>query len=221
MTTDLTLLSHYITGDKGDFEPLAAMTLPIRDRYCAKWGAKHIVHQGAYHDPGLYYAIQRLHLLLDLMKKPDATMWWWVLNIQAVITNHTKNVLDYTDDVHDFFLTRDVNGLNAGSFLVKNTPAGREWIEFVANEAPHHPEWQQWEQNVMKKHENDPRFKDHIKVVDHPAFNDYLYPEYKWPDTTPGNWFPGHFVLSLPGMNLQQKLAIVSSKEIRDAIIWE
>lgn len=201
----LTILTHYITQDKGDFQQLADLTIPIRDRYCARWGFKHVVHNGSFHNPNLYYAIQRLHLILDLMAKPDATEWYWVINIQAVITNHAINVLDFTDETHDFFITRDVNGLNAGSFLVKNSEKGREWLRFVAEKAAFTNHcW--FEQHICQENENNPLYKDRIKVLDHPSINSYWYREYLLPDTTPGDWRPDHLLLSLPGMDLGQKL---------------
>lgn len=215
------LLTHYITAEKGDYQQLADLIVPERDAYCARHGFKHIVQQGAYRAPDLYYAIQRLILLRDLFISPDAPELVWVLNIQSILTNHTIPFSTYTDPYpdHDFFVARDSHATNMGSFIVRRTQWAIDWLTAIINDAPQiQHDWH--EQIVVIMKENDLRYAPKIKHLPQSTINAYDYVRYPpWNKDTPGNWKPGDLVLSLPGTNLQQRIAAAQDPKIRDAII--
>lgn len=200
----LSLLTFYMDN----YVELTRLVIPNRDEYCARHGYTHVVKTGPYKDAGLYYAVQRLWFLLDEMEKPGASEYWWVMNAQSVITNMTKDVMIVTDPNHHFWIARDINGLNAGVFVVKNSERGRAWIRFVAEKAPHINHcWH--EQRVMQENETNIAWADVVSVI-HPSLcNSYRYSLYNWPDTTPGDWRPGDLVLSFPGTSLSERLSLV------------
>lgn len=197
----LSILTYYLPN----YARLAALTLPNREEYCARHGYSHVVQTQAFRDPGQYYAIDRLWWLLDLMGRPGASDLYWVFNVSSVITNMGRPVTDYLDSDHSLYITRDVNGLNAGSMVIRNDEMGRELVRFVAEAAAHVNHcW--FEQKVLQDNELHPRFGPRIKVLPHPSIQSYDYLEYKWPDTTPGHWHEGDLVLALPGLNLDQRV---------------
>lgn len=216
----LAILSYYLPTKSENYEELAKLTLPNRKEYCDNFGFNHFICSGPYNDPNMYYAYQRLLLLRDLMFNTKGDIeYYWVINIQAVITNMKKNVLDYVDPEHHFWITRDINGINAGSFIVKNSDRGMDWINFLISKEPEYRNDCWHEQRVIQHNENNPNYKDVIKVLDHPSINSYFYDLYNWPDTTPGSWKQGDLLLSLPGLNLKQRLDLVNSDRIKNAII--
>ncbi len=52
----------------------------------------------------------------------------------------------------------------------------------------------------------------------HPAINSYWYARYGRGPETPGDWRPDHLVLSLPGLDLAERLSIVRSDAIQAII---
>ena len=56
------------------YQKVADLTIPNKDEYCAKNGYQHIVKVGPHSKtPGLYYAIDRLIYLHDILFDPDNT----------------------------------------------------------------------------------------------------------------------------------------------------
>ena len=220
-----TVLTHYSPS----YDPVAAITLPGREAYCHRHGYRHVIQRGPYHDAGLYYAIDRLYLLLDDMRADSALSdthqtecenhFYWVVNIPTIITNHTIKLESFVDDTHDFFIHRDVNALNAGSFIVRNSEWGRRWVQFIIDDTKtHRHEW--FENFSILRHAETDAWKDKVKVVPHPGFNSYEYQRgYSMSPDTPGQWKPGHFVLALPGMDIDKRLGFLRSDWLQSSII--
>lgn len=228
----LALLTHYLPTAAEDYTELASITVPQRDDYCKRHGYEHIVHSGIYGDASLYYAVQRLYLLHDLMtKRPDIEVFW-VLNVQALLTNLTKPVAHEWETTaalrigtvmidHHFWVAHDCHGLNAGSFLVRNSEWGRAWIKLVADQSVASRNTHAWhEQKIMQDLTPHVFFKGRIQIVPQSAINSYDYVLYPpWNETTPGHWQPGDLVLSLPGLTLKQRLEIVRSEKWQGRIV--
>ncbi len=215
-----TVLTHY----SPHYAPVAEITLPGRDAYCTKHGYEHRVLCGHFHDKDLYYAIDRLYLLLDMMREDtlfgDASNhFYWVVNIPTIITNHTIKLESFVDDTHDFFIHRDVNALNMGSFIIRNSEWGRRWVQFIIDDTKtHNDPW--YENRSVINHAETDAWKDKVKVVPHPGFNLYSYDRgYSMSPDTDGQWKPGHFVLALPGMDIGKRLSFLRAEWLQSAII--
>lgn len=210
-----TVLTHY----SPHYQEVADITLPGREAYCLRHRCVHVIKVGPYRDPNLYYAIDRLYLLLDLMKQTVEGQLFWVVNIPTLITNHTVKLEGFVDDEHDFFIHRDVNALNAGSFIVRNSEWGRKWIQFVIDDTKTHSN--PWYENYsILRHIETDAWKDKLKVVPHPGFNSYLYDVgYNMPHDTVGQWNPGDFVIALPGMDIGKRLGILRSDMVQRCIV--
>lgn len=207
----IALLTHYVPTAKDDYTQLAALTVPNRDEWCARHGYRHIVQCGTYKMQGAYYAFDRLALLRDLLDKPDAPDIIWVLNVQALITNLTRP-LDFLDDEHDCWLTKDCHGINLGSFIVRNTAWTKRWLDFIIAHEPAYRAADWKEQKVVQDWWMHEDWTWMIHLLPQRACNSFLYsPLYPpWPATTPGQWRKGDLCLNLPGTSLQQRLDIVS-----------
>lgn len=230
----LALLTHYLPTEREDYTELAAITVPQRNDYCKRHDYQHIVYGGPYADPALYYAVQRLYLLHDQMVERRDVDVFWVLNVQGLLTNLTKPVIWslgcgpsagqanlYFEANKDFAVAHDCHGLNAGSFLVRNSEWGRAWIKLVADQSVASRNTHAWhEQKILQDLTPNVFFRDRIQIVPQRSINSYLYELYPpWNNETLGDWRSGDLVLSLPGLTLKQRLEIVRSEKWQGRIV--
>ncbi len=216
----IALLTHYVPTSKDDYSQLAALTVPNRDEWCSRHGYQHIVQRGPYKDAAMYYAFDRLVLLRELLDKPDAPDFVWVLNVQAVITNLTRQLEDFLDGEHSFWVTKDCHGINLGSFIARNTDWTKRWLDFIIAHEPAYRAADWKEQKVVQDWWMHEDWTWKIHLLPQRAINSYLYQLYPpWPPETPGNWRPGDLALNLPGTTLQQRLDIVRQVLQSDMIV--
>lgn len=208
---NLTLLTHYIPTPKEDYQVIADLTIPAKETYCARFGYRHLIHAGPYGNERLYWAIQRLQLVYDYLfagvNDVDAV---WALNPQSLITSFKTDVASYLTPEHDFFITADINGLNAGSFIVRKTEWSKRWLTMLIKKASQTADcW--YEQRQMQNHYQDPEWRDKVKVLDHPSLQSYDYRLYGRGPGTAGHWERGHLVLSMPGTTFEHRVAYITS----------
>lgn len=216
----ITLLTQYVPTPQEDYTQLADLTIPNRDEWCNRHVYQHIVQRGHFADPGSYYAFDRLKLLRHLLDQPGAADVFWVYNVQGVITNLTRRLEPVIDDEHDFWITKDCHGINAGSFLVRNTPWSRQWLDFVIGSEAHYRNDSWKEQRCIQHWWQHEHWTWMIHLLPQRAINSYDYGLYHpWPPHTPGNWIKGDLCLSLPGLNLQQRLKLVTEILAGDKMI--
>jgi hypothetical protein len=206
---NISLLSFYSPA----WQPLADIILPNRQKYCEKHDYNCKIRIGPYANPNWYYAIDRLVFLYDQLLAGDSDVIW-ILNIHAMIMNASIKIESFLDDEHDFFICKDIHGINAGSFICKNTEWTRSWLKMIIKEALiiNHC-WH--EQKVMQDNENDP----HIKILPHPSINSYYYDLYNCPTTNDGQFHKGDFVLHLPGTSLDERIKIFTSERVKNDTI--
>lgn len=202
-----------------EYQKLADMVMPNKNEYCTKRGYEHIVKIGPHKDANLYYAIDRLFYIYDLLFTNNYDLdAVWILNVQSLITNYDKKIEDLIEEKfdsltrtfpkpYDFFISKDVGGLNAGSFIVRKSDWNRTWLQLIMTLAPsinhcHHEQW------VMQLYHDKPQFINNIKLLKQNDLNSYDYTYYapNWGITTPGHWQPGDLALSFPGMDLNKRL---------------
>lgn len=203
----IALLTHYLPTPQEDYQQLADLAVPQRDAYCARHGYRHIVQRGSFRSDA-YYAYDRLVLLRDLMDRPDAASVYWLLNLSSIITTPAVAVEQYLSPEYDFFLTKDVHGIQGGSMLFRNTPWTRDWLDFLISLEPQYRSgWH--EQQCIADHWLHERWAYKIDLLPQHTINAFRYILYPpWDESTSGNWRPGDLVLSLPGTTLAQRLKI-------------
>lgn len=199
----IALLTFYT----GDHYKIADVVRENKDGYCKKRGYDHIEFKGPYNDGTLYYAIDRLFYLRDILKNYDTI---WVLNVQSIITNYNKKIEDLLEDGKDFVISADVGGLNAGSFIIKNSQWSFKWLDFLCKKSPLNPteHWgNHWEQKIIQSNYQNIEWINNIKIVSQNEINSYIYSMYPpWNNSTPGDWRSGDRVLAFPGQSLEKRL---------------
>ncbi len=192
---------------------LAQICIPSLERYCEKHKYDSFIKCTSENKKG-WYGFINTRLGGELLEQYDLVL---MMEGDFLITNHNIPITDFIDDEHDFFICKDVNGVNGGSWIVKNTFEGKEWLDYVNSFEP----FFEHEQTVF---ENDCNLYDSIKILPHPSINSVPYsPYYKPsygkigykegeviepPTEQEGQWTPNNLTMHLPGMTLERRKEI-------------
>jgi hypothetical protein len=126
---------------------------------------------------------------------PDCDWLFWS-DADALVTNFSTKLESFVDPDHDFLITKDINGINAGHYFIKNTPWAYDFLDRVWDTDDVHHYW--WEQaSIIKMSEVD-GYKERMKILPTKVFNAYPQPGHSWPDQN-DCWQPGDFVVHFPG----------------------
>jgi len=138
----------------------------------------------------------------------------------------TTKIESLTDIDHDFFINKYWNGLNAGAFIIRKSDWSEKWLRFIYEGESQYRNDCWAEQRRMQDNENNPLFKDRIKILPFPGINTLMFDLYggnpnegEWKGRE-GNFKKGDFLLHLAGMNFGQRVDAVNSQRIKDAIIY-
>jgi hypothetical protein len=212
----ISLLSFYTP----EYQPLANVTLPNKQEYCDKLEYLHLVKTTPYGNKDNYYAFQRIQYLRDLLFASENDLEAvLVLNIHTMVMNFNTKIESFLDNEHDFYICKDVNGINAGTFLIKKSDWSKKWLDFILSKESVHKNHCWFEQKLIQDNWELPEFKDKVKILPHPSINSYFYNIYNWPETTPGHFNKGDFILHLPGLGMEQRINIFKSDAVKDKII--
>ncbi len=189
------------------WQPLADIVLPRVKGYCERHECKFIIAHDSKNCLWAFGKMDRLRQIISLF----AYDFIWVLDLDTLITNPEIPFTNFTDDEHDIFITRDINGINAGSWIIRNTEASRKFVATIVDnfDAPH-------EQILMNKYLHMVK----VKYLPHPSINSYKYElYYNFPEFLlscgyipikhdQGQWEQGDLLLHLPGLTLEQRIEI-------------
>lgn len=190
------------------YQPLGTLTwdqnkIPYADlheyAYCCKT-------DGFY---GVPVGFEKIYLLRDLMTIHPQIEWFWWTGCDTLITNFTTKVEDRIDSAYHFIIASDCNGINADSFLIRNSSEGHAFIDHIIAEMPRYINDNWFEQQCII--DSQEKFKDIMKIVPQRDINAYdygLYPGCQPVDKlgTDGQWKPGDFLIHWPGTDLGRRL---------------
>lgn len=159
---------------------------------------------------------EKIKFILDTFKDNPDLDWIWWLDCDAMVTNYNIKLENIIDNDYDVIMSTDFNGLNCGSFLVKNSNKGKAWLEMIFSQRYvykfySHP----WPEQIIIM-ETARNYTEILKVVPQKTFNSYYYSLYgsnyghdgSGLDRlgTSGNWQPGDFVIHFPGYPNNQRI---------------
>lgn len=140
----------------------------------------------------------------------------FVMESDFLITNPNIKVEDLIDEQHSFFICKDRNNINGGSWIAKGNKDGKDFLDFInrfEDECEH-------EQTPFELWcESDYR----VKILTHSSINSIPYQYYKpsygkigyiegekvnMPTTEEGNWTPQSLNCHLPGRSLEDRIKI-------------
>lgn len=198
------------------WEDLAAIVIPNTQRYADKHGYYFIIEK--YEGDNVDFV--KTKTALQLLESYDLV---FCLEADMLITSHNVKIENFVDDKHSFFICADVNNVNGGSFIVKNTGFGKLFLQHTnENVGGFKTEQNFWEINA-------PNHPD-VKILPHPSINSIPYKHYHnygyinyngQPEPTHemGNFKVGDFICHLPGKTLEDRIKIFT--ELKQHIIYE
>ncbi len=119
---------------------------------------------------------------------PDNDWLLWI-DADAAIMNHDIKIEDLIDNHYDFIFAADINGINAGVFLMKCSAFANMMLDKIYDleQYINHVWWDN--AAIHDLYRNDARFRDSVLVIRKDKLNSYL-----------SDYEKGDFILHLPGM---------------------
>lgn len=217
------LTAYYMeTPGHDNYQPLANIVVPNLGKYAEKNKYTAIVYQIPM--TSLQYGFEKFRLIKHEFERGEVDLLLCT-DLDVLITNHSTRIESFVDDQHDFYMTRDVNGINTGTFIIVDSEWSRVWIDMLLS---HQNEFDN-EQVAIDYFRNDSQWKEKIKILPHPSVNSYPYSYYapNWgiigdrkidkPSLVEGDWQNGCFICHLPGMTIEKRLEIFT--KIQEEVI--
>lgn len=169
--------------DTPNIAPYGDLSLRTKQEYAARHGLGITAIRDTL-DASRPPSWSKIPLCLQALEKSD---WLWWLDADAAITNPEIDVRQYCDEAADMIATKDENGLNCGSFLLRNSEGARRLLDATWNRTAliHHQWWEQGAMHVVLQQQPDIAI---VKFIDQRAINSYVE-----------NWQPGDLVIHLAG----------------------
>ncbi len=202
------------------FHALSEVTVPNIRRYCDRQGYGLVFWSDVdkpENDPRPF-GFRKTERVLELLRASPRGDILCVIDLDILFTNMTRRLEEFLDNENDLFFTHDVNGLNAGVYMIRATLGTQKFLEDAIGR------WGQpgvfGEQDAIRDALKVNGFAGLAKIVPHPSFNSFLYEEYGQAMAhEEGQWEPGDCVLHLPGRSNARRIEIFTSPEIQGAIV--
>jgi galactosyl transferase GMA12/MNN10 family len=208
-----------------DYMGLANLTDPSKQEYCDKHGYKFF--KGSDDDFTVitkpYSGIMnfnKMSFVLKILKENPEIKWLLFCETDAMITNMNIPIEDKIDDDYHFIISVDRLNINAGNWLIRNSPEAIAYFEHIYSmrEAYKDKEWVE-QQAIIDTVE---QFQDIIKIVPQKHLNCYEPQIYDYADVrydllgNPGWWEPGDWIVHWPGIveDVRKQRAVELSKLI-------
>ena len=209
------------TLSRDNYKPLRDITSLNKIEYCQKHGYSFEERNDNFHFP--QPGFEKIYRMLELLVQNKCDILYWC-GTDTLITNFNIKITDLIDAEHDFFISTDVNDINADSFIVKNTICGREFLSKILNLYPQyqHDVWAE-QRCIINLINQEECYKNITKIVPQKTLNSYDYSIYsesccfgaldrfrKRQDCygNDGQWSKGDFLIHWPGTDLNQRLEL-------------
>jgi hypothetical protein len=181
-----------LTAYESNFAEVGALSRANKEAYCLRHGYTFRCRTDRF-DASRPPAWSKIRFLLEELPRCDWVFW---SDADSLVMNSAVPLSWFLDDAYDLVLSRDgFNGLNTGSFFVRNTAWAAAFLERVywQEQFLHHPFWEN--AAVMALYAADPEVRCHIQVVPNKLFNGYI---------TDGTYVPGDFVVHFAGLKQRE-----------------
>ena len=194
---------------------LAAITAQNKRDYCEKHGYKYIeitsqqeldMTKGnipcvSMHSQSIAVGWSKIKVMEKLLKENPDVEWFFWIDTDALFMDFNQKLEDKVDDGSFFIVGRDCNGVNVGTFFIKNCEKSLRFLNEIWETGPVVGDWwTETEQGQIDLHGLKKEYRVGFSVVSNKEFNSYMH------DCSPGVMpchkyaeNEGHFVVHLPG----------------------
>ena len=192
-----------------NYQELANLTwFQNKKLYCDYWGYPYHIKTDGFNYVVSY---EKIKLVLDTMRDHPEYDWVYWAGTDTLITNFYIKLESFIDEKYNIIISKDINGINADSMLMKNTKETQDYLEYIWTLAPKYNDHIFWEQQAMI--DNMDKYEHLFKFISQKSFNSYLYRQLYWNiykssiDQTgnDGQWEPGDFLLHTAGSFMPKK----------------
>ncbi len=159
-------------GDK--YKQLVARTIENKRTYSALHGYDFVCGEESL-DATRPIPRSKIPLLLQVLENPEVKWVFWT-DAQALFTNFAYSLEELTDEQYDIIISRDVNNLNTGNFLIRNCDKSKELLRniYARTECINH-DWRE-QQGFILEYENKEEVRSMTKIIPQRLINSY--PQY-------------------------------------------
>lgn len=229
------LITHHDPG----YQPLADITWhQNKAEYCQLHGYDMVARTENFvtrQANGLMTGFEKVHLALDTLEKHPEYEWIWWTGTDTMITNFSTRLEERCNNAYHFICAVDINGINADSFLVRNTEEGKAFLKAILSlEAEYLGKYWDTEQRAIANlvglpGTGDPGwppegqfeltgpFKDIVKVYPQRYMNSFNYHLYGQTYShhrdkfgRDGNWQLGDWLIHWPAVPLNYRIELAN-----------
>lgn len=182
-------------------------------QYCKRHGYSHHLVKGVWESMHQFQTL-KVDILKDVISKIPEDSWIWWTGADLMVTNFTIKLEDIIDTDYHMIIASDFNGINADSFLLRNSEQGRAYLQMISDTLPQYVDKWEGEQGIMK--DTYEHYKTSVvKLVPQRELNSYQYSLYRggiYPEPlidnlgTVGDWALGDFVIQWPATSLEFRI---------------
>jgi hypothetical protein len=181
-----------ITNDH--YMPVVHVTHSVNFRYCSDHGYEfHPIHiKPADWAETVWSKIPEMRAFLD---RYDWLMW---IDADAMVMNHRVKIEDLIEKAgegKDLIISSDLNGLNAGVFLLRNCEWSQLFLQFVESMRAEYLSHRYPEQEAMDAVIKDGETRHHVAYLPQWLLNQFWL-----------QWIPGDFIIHHSGGSVEDKV---------------
>jgi hypothetical protein len=178
---------------------------------------------------------EKLFYIYEIMTSHPEYEWIWCTGTDTMITNFSVPIDDRISNDYHWIIAVDVNGINADSLLIRNSPEGISFLKRILDISGHFlqywdteqkciatllglpgttaPEWQFIEKSMALKISDE--YKNIVKLVPQRYMNSFNYGLYHYTDQRDrlgfdGNWQPGDWLIHWPSTSLELRVELAN-----------
>ena len=212
----------FTTMHDKNYTDLANITLKNKQKYCEINNYPLLLKTDNWRPIAMGF--EKAYLIKDAIQQYPECKWIFFSECDTFITNMNIKLEDIIqNEERHVVLTTDGNGINAGSFFIRNSPEGNHYL----NEIIHSIGKFNNEQDFFQHCYNSNNYKNIISVYPQRKFNSYIYHCNHYTNNknafssnfnlgldyfgNNGSWEKGDFMFHLPGMPLQYRILILNT----------
>jgi len=213
------------------YQPLADLTWnQNKEVYAKKHGYDAICKTDGFKEDS-NIGFQKIYFIKEILNTHPEYDWIWWTGTDSLVTNFAVRIEDRIDNDYHFIICVDVNGINADSLLIRNSPEAMQFLDDVLTiETESSKFWdaeqraiarvmgvpvppEQW--TMYPEVQLSPRSENIVKVMPQRFMNSFNYQLYHYTDHRDkmgidGNWLPGDWLIHWPATSLEHRLQLSS-----------
>jgi mannan polymerase II complex MNN10 subunit len=200
----------FTTLHNDSFKELADLTFPNKKIYCEKHNYPLVLKTDNWHN--IPIGFEKAYLIKDAFDNYPECEWVFFSECDTLITNMNIKLEDIIkNEEKHFVITTDIGGINAGSFFIKNSAEGNDFLQDMFNSIDkfaHEQDFIKDSYFISRKHHNK------MSLYPQKKFNSYIY---DWKDLfgNNGKWEENDFMIHLAGIDYSSRLNLIKNSFIQ------